>query len=240
MANYEVRLLRQERVAEDTMAFYFSKPDGYTYRAGQSARLTVIDPPENDRKGNSRTFNLASAPHDSELMIATRLRGSLFKRTLQQAPVGTICRIGDPGGALVLHKDSSRPAVFLAGGIGITPFLSILRHAAHAALPHRIYLFYSNRRPSLAAFLPELQALQRSNTNCQLIATITTADGSTQSWPGERGRIGRELLERRLPDLMAPIYYLAGPPVMTTAMLDVLQDNGVRDDAIKSAEFYGY
>lgn len=240
MTSYEVRLLRHKRVAEDTMAFYFSKPAGYTYRAGQSARVALIDPPETDRKGNSRTFNLASAPDDAELMIATRLRGSTFKHMLQTAPAGTVCSIGEASGTLVLHKkDPSRPAVFLAGGIGITPFLSILRHAAHAALPHPIYLFYSNRRPELAAFMPELQAVQQSNTNCHVIATMTAADGSTE-WSGERGRIGRELLERHLPDLAAPMYYLAGPPAMTTAMLDMLQDNGVPDDAIKSADFYGY
>ena len=240
MVSYEVRLLRHERVAEDTMAFYFSKPAEYSYRAGQSARLAVINPLETDMKGNSRTFNLASAPQDAELMIATRLRGSVFKRTLQMAPVGTVFRIGEAGGALVLHKNPLRPAVFLAGGIGITPFLSILRHAAYAALPHQIYLFYSNPRPALAAFLPELRAVQQSNPNCHVVATVTTAEGSMQSWTGERGRIGRELLERHLPDLTAPIYYLAGPPAMTTEMLDVLEQNGVCDDDIKSTEFYGY
>lgn len=241
MTNYDTQLLRQELVAEDTAAFYFSKPDGYIYRAGQSVRLTVIDPQEPGRNGNSHTFNLISAPHDAELMIATRLRGSAFKRTLRTAPVGTVCQIGDAGGALVLHKDTSRPAVFIAGGIGVTPFLSILRHAAHAALPHQIYLFYSNRRPALAAFLPELQALQRSNPNCHVITTVTRAEGSTEPWSGERGRIGRELLlERHLPDLSAPIYYLAGTPAMTTAIFDMLRQIGVDDDAIKSAEFYGY
>ena len=240
MASYEIQLLRHERVAEDTMAFYFSKPAGYEYRAGQSVRITLINPFETDKKGNSRTFTLASAPHDADLMIAVRLRTSAFKRTLQTAPVGTVCRIGEAGGELVLHKDPSRPAVFLAGGIGVTPFLSILRHAAYAALPHQMYLFYSNRRPALAAFLPELRAAQQSNPNCHVIATMTAADGSLPTWTGERGRIGPELLERHLPDLTTPIYYLAGSPAMTTAMLDLLQQNGVCDNAIKSAEFYGY
>lgn len=240
MASYEIQLLRRECVAEDTMAFYFSKPAGYEYRAGQSARIALIDPLESDKKGNSHVFTLASAPHNTELMIATRLRASVFKRALQTAPVGTAYRIGEASGSLVLHKDSSRPAVFLAGGIGITPFLSILRYAAFAALPHRIYLFYSDRRPARAAFLPELRAAPQSNPNCHVIVTMTAADGSLKAWTGERGRIGSELLERHLPDLTSPIYYLAGSPAMTMAMLDLLQQNGVRDHAIKSAEFYGY
>lgn len=240
MAGYEVQLLRREFVAEDTMAFYFSKPAGYEYRAGQSARIARIDPLESDKRGSSHVFTLASAPQDAELMIATRLRPSVFKRALQTAPIGTAYRIGDASGSLVLHKDSSRPAVFLAGGIGITPFLSILRHVAFAALPHRIYLFYSDRRPARAAFLPELCATSQSNPNCHVIVTMTAAEKSLRAWTGERGRIGLELLKRHLPDVTSPIYYLAGSPAMTMAMLDLLQQNGVGDNAINSAEFYGY
>lgn len=130
--------------------------------------------------------------------------------------------------------------MLVAGGIGITPFLSILRHVVHESLQHPIYLFYSNWRPELAAFLPELEDLQRSNPQYRLVATMTEPDTSTQPWSGETGAIRPELLQRHLPDLTSPIYYLAGPPAMALAMLDMLQDLGVDDAAIKSAEFSGY
>ena len=119
--------LRRETVADGTMAFYFSRPPGFRHEAGQSLLLTLVDPPETDGEGNSRTFTIASAPHESELMIATRMRDTAFKRVLKTAPLGTTVSIDGPNGEMVLHEDVTRPAVFLAGGIGITPFLSIAR-----------------------------------------------------------------------------------------------------------------
>lgn len=240
MPVHEARLTRRETVAEGTMAFRFSKPPGFRHQAGQSLLMTLVDPPETDGEGDARTFTIASAPHEAELMIATRMRDTAFKRVLKAAPVGTALRIDGPNGEMVLHEDTTRPAVFLAGGIGITPFLSIARDAAQRRLPHRIYLFYSNRRPEDAAFLGELQEMMRSNTNYRLIATMTEAEKSAQPWPGERGFIRRELLERYLPDLAGPVYYFAGPPAMTMAMQDLLEAIGVGEQDMRYEEFYGY
>ncbi|MEO9201745.1 MAG: FAD-dependent oxidoreductase [Mycobacterium sp.] len=229
-------------IAEGTMAFYFSKPAGYEYQAGQSFQMTLVDPapPKVDGRGATREFTIASAPHEAELMVAMRLRDSAFKDFLKDAPPGTTVTISEADGDLVLHRDPSRPAVLVAGGIGVTPFLSIVRHAVREALPHPLYLFYSNWRPEVAAFLPELEDMQHANPRYRLIATMTEPEASAQSWSGETGVIGPELLRRHLPDLTSPIYYLAGPPTMALAMLDMLQDLGIDDDAIKSAEFYGY
>lgn len=237
---YETHLTRRELVAEDTMAFHFGRPDGYAYQAGQSLQLTLIDPPRTDDKGPTREFTIASAPHEPELMVAMRLRDSAFKQVLRDAPIGTPVQISEADGDVILHRDAARPAVLIAGGIGITPFLSIARHAAREALQHPLYLFYSNWRPELAAFLPELHELQRSNPQYRLIATMTDPDASAQRWSGQTGVIDVELLKQHLPDLTSPLYYVAGPPPMALAMLDLLQDLGVDDDAIKSAEFYGY
>ncbi|MGB3892981.1 MAG: FAD-dependent oxidoreductase [Mycolicibacter sinensis] len=237
---YETHLTRRELIAEDTMAFHFARPAGYAYQAGQSLQLTLIDPPKSDGKGPTREFTIASAPHEPELMVAMRLRDSAFKQVLRDAPIGTAVQISEADGDVILHRDAARPAVLIAGGIGITPFLSIARHAAREALQHPLYLFYSNWRPELAPFLPELHELQRSNPQYRLIATMTDPDTSAQPWSGQTGVIDAELLKQHLPDLTSPVYYVAGPPPMALAMLDLLQDLGVDDDAIKSAEFYGY
>lgn len=240
MAVHEARLLRRETVAEGTMAFYFSKPPGFRHRAGQSLLMTLIDPPETDSEGNGRTFTIASAPHEPELMIATRMRDTAFKRVLKTAPIGTTVSIDGPSGQMVLHDDAARPAVFLAGGIGITPFLAITRHATHARLPHRLYLFYANRRAEDAAFLAELQKLEQLNPNYRLIAIMGEPEKSAQRWSGETGFIRRELLERHLADITNPLYYFAGPPPMTMAMQKMLQEIGVDEQAMRYEEFYGY
>jgi ferredoxin-NADP reductase len=240
MAIHETRLERREPVAEGTMAFYFTRPSGFQFRAGQSLTMSLVDPPETDGKGTTRTFTIASAPHETELMVATRMRDSAFKRILKTAPAGTPVRIDGPNGEMVLHDDPARPAVFLAGGIGVTPFLSMARHAGRERLAHRIYLFYSNRRPEDAAFLAELREMGQRNPNYRLIATMAEAEKSTQPWSGETGFIRREMLERHLPDTARPVYYFAGPPAMTMAMQEMLAGMGIGEDAMRYEEFYGY
>lgn len=232
--------MRRETVAEGTMAFYFSKPSAFRHQAGQSILLKLIDPPETDSEGDARTFTIASAPHEATLTIATRMRDTAFKRVLKTAPIGTTVRIEGPNGEMVLHDDSGRPAVFLAGGIGITPFLAMARHAANERLPHRLYLFYSNRRPEDAAFLAELQQLEQQNKNFRLVATMTEMSESARKWDGETSFVSADLVKRFVPDLTAPVYYVAGPPAMVDAMQDMLRGDGIADDAIRSEEFYGY
>ena len=240
MASHQVELLRQEVVAEGTMAFYFTKPPAFLHQAGQSILVTLVAPPETDGQGNSRTFTIASAPHEPELMVATRMRDTAFKRVLKSASPGTKIALDGPNGEMLLHADPTRPAALLAGGIGITPFLAMARHAARERLAHRLFLFYSNRRPEDAAFLAELKALETANPNYRLVATMTERGKSAQSWSGETGFIRREMLERYLPDLIVPIYYFAGPPAMTMAMQQMLEDCGLGDESMRYEEFYGY
>jgi ferredoxin-NADP reductase len=240
VAVYEIALRRRETVAEGTLAFHFDKPAGFAHQAGQNAVFTLVEPPEIDAQGPARTFTIASAPHEPELMIATRMRDSAFKRALKSAPLGTRIRVDGPGGVMVLHADAARPAVFLAGGIGVTPFLSMARHAAQQGLRRRIVLFYSNRRPEDAAFIDELRALERRNPDFRLVATMSQAEASSQPWTGERGLIRPDLLKRHLADLKAPIFYSAGPHAMAMSMEVMLADLGVDEDDMRSEAFYGY
>ena len=196
MPVYETRLTRRETVAEGTMAFHFERPAGFVHDAGQNILMTLIDQPETDSEGPSRVFTIASAPHEPELMVATRMRNTAFKRVLKAATLGLKVQIDGPNGVMVLHEEAGRPAVFLTGGIGVTPFLSMARHAARNRLPHRILLFYSNCRPEDAAFLDELRGLEQTNPNYRLIATMVEADKSSQPWHGETGFIRRDMLER--------------------------------------------
>ena len=222
------------------MAFYFDKPAGFAFKAGQFVELTLVNPPETDAEGNTRAFSIASAPSESHLMVATRMRDTAFKRVLGTLPLGAEVRIEGPFGNLTLHNNTARAAVLLAGGIGITPFRSIVFRAAKERLPHRLVLFYSNRRPEDAAFLGELQALRSENANYTLVDTMTGMERGSHSRIGESSRISKEMLMQHLGDLNGPIYYLAGPPVMVGAMQQLLNSAGVNDDDIRSEEFAGY
>jgi ferredoxin-NADP reductase len=236
----QARLIARTPVAEGTMAFHFERPAGFDYQAGQNVLMTLIDPAEDDEQGPSRAFTLASAPHERELVVATRMRPTAFKRVLKSMPIGTPVEIDGPNGVMVLHEEAARPAVFLAGGIGITPFLSMVRHAAHERLPHRIALFYGNRRPEDAAYLEELLGLEKKNPNYRLVAAMSEPQKSARSWSGEKGFIDQAMLARYLPDLKSPLYYFAGPPAMAMAMQQMLAGAGVSEQDMRSEEFYGY
>jgi ferredoxin-NADP reductase len=122
MAAFKGRLKHRKEVAEGTMAFYFEKPAGFEFKAGQFSNFTLIDPPETDAEGNLRPFSIASAPGEEDLMVATRMRDTAFKRVLKYVALGTEIRVDGPFGSFTLHRDGSRPAVFVAGGIGISRF----------------------------------------------------------------------------------------------------------------------
>lgn len=222
------------------MGFYFEKPAGFQFMAGQYMDLTLVEPPETDAEGNIRSLSIASAPEEDHLLFATRMRDTAFKRFLRSAAIGTPVKMEGPMGSFTLHKNISKPAVFLAGGIGITPFSSIVRHAAKARLPHRLYLFYSNRRPEDAAFMDILKHLEDENPNYKFIPSMSEMNKSAQKWNGETGFINREMLTRHLPSLQGPIYYIAGPPAMVAAMRQMLAAAGVDEDDIRTEEFAGY
>jgi ferredoxin-NADP reductase len=176
------KLRDRTEVAERTIAFRFEKPATFEFTPGQFLDITLLNPRETDSEGNARGFSIASAPYEDFIMVATRLRDTAFKRVLRTVPLGTEVKIEGPFGNLRLHNDKSRAAVVLTGGIGITPFRSILLHAAKKRLPHRIFLFYANRRPEDAAFLDELQQLETQDPNYKLIACMTEMEKSSRFW----------------------------------------------------------
>jgi ferredoxin-NADP reductase len=200
----------------------------------------LLDPPETDAEGNTRAFSIASAPDDETLMITTRMRDTAFKRVLRAMPLGTTVKIEGPTGDLTMHNKAARTAVFLAGGIGITPFRSIVFWAAKEKLPQRIFLFYSNRRPEDAPFLEELQMLERENPNYTLIPTMTEMEKSHRPWHGETGLITKDTLSKYIKSSAPPVYYIAGPPAMVKGLHGVLSKAGVNDADVRAEEFAGY
>ena len=222
------------------MAFYLSRPAGFEFRAGQSLLFRLIAPPETDGEGDSQTFTIASAPHEPELMIATRVRDTAFKRVLKSLPPGAALGIDSPNGDMVLEESGARPVVILAGGIAITPFRSVAFHAAHGRLPQRIVLFDGDRRREDAAFLDDVRKRERRNPNFRMTAVVSEPDKSAQPWGGETGFIRRELIEQYVPEPKAAHSYFAGPPTMIAAMHALLEELGIVEEAIRYEEFYGY
>ena len=236
----KARFITTDRIAAGTAGFTFELKDPFDFEAGQTFDVTIPAPRYQDDKGPSRTFSIASSPADApRVLFATRLTGSAFKRTLLEAAAGLEVEIEGPFGSFALHKDIAKPAVFFAGGIGITPFRSIIKDATERRLPHRMTLLYSNRTAGSTAFLSDLEAWQQTNRNFRLIATLTEPSGD-EAWNHHTGSMNAAFIKPYLDDSAHAIYYLAGPPGFVKAMRAALDELGADPDDIRTEEFSGY
>ena len=238
--SYEIKLKDKKEIAEGTIEFVFEKPEGYNFKAGQYTYLTLINPAENDEDGDTRVFSILSAPHEENLSFSTRMRNTAFKRMLKNMNIGEKVSMMEPIGWFVLHDWPERPTVFVAGGIGVAPFMGMLRDAILKKVPHNIYLFYSNRRPEDTAYLAELQEMAKNNENIIFVPTMTDITNSKQSWEGETSMINMDLIKKYVPDVSNAIFYTSGPELMVRAMRMMLSEASIPSANIKSEEFGGY
>jgi ferredoxin-NADP reductase len=239
MPIFILKLIDRREVAKGTIVLSFEKPHGFTFKPGQYGGFTLINPTETDASGITRRFSLLSTPDDNHISIATRVHKNnrSYKRVLIELPLGSEIKFAGPTGVFTLHDDISVPAVFIAGGIGISPFYSMIRHTIKTKSPQSIYLFYGNAQPGEAAFLTELMQLQQDNPHFTLITTMDNADNT---WKGETGFITPTMIKKYVPDLAAPIYYVCGAPVMVTALQETLVEMGIDEERIKVEDFPGY
>jgi ferredoxin-NADP reductase len=240
MIDYQSTLLGRTEVAEGTMAFQFEKPKYFVFKAGQYIDLTLSGSQPGLPNGLTHTFSIASSPSDEELVVTTRMRNTTFKQAMSMLPVGSRARIEGPMGSFSLHKNTARPAVFLAGGIGIAPFLSMISYATAERLRHPIVLFYANRYVEDAAFIDELWELEHTNPRFRFVPILTRTDKNYRGWKGETGHLSTEMLLTRVGILRGPIYYIAGPPTMVAAARRTLSEVSVDEDDIRTEEFAGY
>jgi ferredoxin-NADP reductase len=237
MPIHKIKLLAKREIAKDTLLFIFEKPEGLTFAPGQYAGFTLIDPSETDANGITRRFSLLSSPDDKEIMIATRIQNSAFKRVLNKLSMGSEIKFAGPTGNFTLHEDTTIPAVFIAGGIGIVPFYSMIKHATHHHLSRELFLFYGNQSRQDAALLPELNLLQQQNSHLKLIPTLALPDAT---WSGETGYITHTMIKKQIQNLAIPLYYICGSPVMVTTLQETLVEMGIAEERIRIEDFPGY
>ena len=254
---FELLLLeKREHQDTDVMSFKFGRQDNishniFNYAAGQYAFFD-IGGVYNDPEGPVRHFSLASSPIEEEIIITTRIRDTPYKKRLSSLEIGSKAKVTKPLGKFVLHDDYSKPAVLLSGGIGVTPFRSMIKYATDKQLPIRIVMFDSNRNIPNILYKEEFDDCLNKNTNLKIVYTITekeddnqpsSATGVNKEWKGERGRIDKAMLERHLNDneIKNSIYYICGPPGMLNAIKELLQNSlQIPKDQIRTEEFTGY
>jgi ferredoxin-NADP reductase len=239
MGKYDSTLLGSDEIAQDTREFHFNKPDGFDFTPGQSINLILPEDFPGVGDDRARAFSLVSAPHEDRLTMATRMRKSAYKKPLAAAQPGAKVRILGPTGTMSVHDDPDRAIVMIAGGIGITPFISMLRSEAEAKEPRSMALIFSNGRPESAAYIDELRVFEKRLDGFRFVPTMTemaAADG----WDGETKRIDPDMVKAASDGLAKSHYYIAGAPDMAEDMRQMLDDMGIADDDILSEDFTGY
>jgi glycine betaine catabolism B len=238
---YPLTLVEKQHLqGTDIATFRFTKGGYPEYKAGQFA-FFPLEGVNNDSKGPVRHFTIASSPTEDVLIISTRIRDSEYKQRLDSLQTGAKIKVSKPQGNFVLHDDHSIPAVFLSGGIGVTPFRSMIKYATDKKLPIKITMFDSNRNQQNILYKDEFDSWVTENGDLKIVYAVT--DEATEHWSGERGRIDKSMLERHLTreQIDSAIFYICGPPAMIKAMQDLLKnDFRIPDDRIKIEEFTGY
>jgi ferredoxin-NADP reductase len=233
------KIKEKREVAKGTLMVTFDLlGEEVDFRPGQYFWVTLLDPPYDDEKGPRRHISVVTSPNERGVLgLCTRLRDTAFKRSLAELPVGTEVDVEAPKGSFVLPEDPGVPYVFIAGGIGITVFRSMLRYIDEEKLPYQVTLVYSNRDRESAAFLDELTELDRTSPNFRLVATMT----ADPAWEGETRHIDAAMLRDTLgDDLGAFTHLVAGPPSMVEGVVEELKAAGVEEDRILPDSYSGY
>jgi ferredoxin-NADP reductase len=227
----------KREVAKGTLLVLFAVGDYPDYRPGSYFWVELPDRGDNDERGLRRHISLVTSPTERGVVgLATRLRDTAFKRTLASLEVGDEVQVEEPKGSFLLPEDTGVEYVFVAGGIGITVFRSMLRYIADEGLPHRITLVYSNRDRESSPFLDELEELEQRIDGLRVILTMTDEPG----WEGETRRLDASVLAELVGGLEEKTFLIAGPPPMAEAIAESLVGAGLPEDRVRADKFSGY
>ena len=245
----ELSLLEKTSIpGTDIMSFKFSRTDEQNYLNYKAGQYSVVDlGTKEDPEGPTRSFTIASSPTEQDfILISTRIRDTPFKKKLAGLDIGSLVNVTAPMGEFVLPLNYSNPLVFLSGGIGVTPFRSMLKYATDSQLPVQITVFDANRNQINILYKTEFDEWARTNKNLKIVYTIADdppAVDKEDKWRGQRGYINKAMLNKQLTsnELDNSIFYICGPPGMLNAMQKLLEvDLNIPKQRIKIEEFTGY
>lgn len=240
----QLNLVEIKKETEEAGTFIVSSSEPVSYKSGvhMSMMLPIEHP---DERGKVRTLTLSSSPTEDYLSFTTKRGPSSFKQSLFGLRLGASFQVRGPSGGMVLDEidlpaGRQVPRVMIAGGIGITPFRSMIKYAFDKNLTIPITLLYSNKTQEDIVFRKELDDIARQNHSIRVIYTITQPEESREQWSGRVGRIDEALIRESVADIYGSIFYIAGPDSMVTAVLELLHIIGVPKENILFEKFAGY
>lgn len=234
--SFSLPLIKIEKIAKDTYSFFFDTINHpINFLPGQYIRLILPAV----KQYNSRFFTIASSPLQKDSIMITLKRGSSeFNNALFTIKPDTNVEFFGPNGGMYLEETDHTSRVFLAGGIGIVSFYSMILYLVEKKLPIDIILIASFSKQEDMIFYQQLSQIAQRHKNIQIIYTLTQEHSVT--WRGETGRISKELLKKYVSDKTKSAYYIVGFPDMVSDTEELLEEMGIRLDTIKIESFTGY
>ncbi len=240
----KLTLVEKKDEAKGTKSFFFEPEKPVSFLPGQFFYLTLPSLKYPDSRGNTRHFTICSSPTEGEkLRITTRIREeSGYKKSLDELEINSQVEGEGPNGTFILNDNDLGPHVFLAGGIGITPFRCIIKYAIDKNLQIPMHLIYSNSIPEEIAFRQEFTQWAASYPNLKVEMTISKPEESKEEWGGLTGRIDENMIKKLVPSdsLSSATFWVSGPPAFVDAIQDILGKVGVTSNRLRSEKFTGY
>ncbi len=234
-----LKLKRKSKIASNIVDFAFKPSQKLVFAPGQYMEFTLAHT-KPDSRGNRRFFTLASSPTEESLHLGVRFykESSSFKQALYNIDGRTQIMAGQIAGDFTLPQDPEQKLVFLAGGIGITPFRSMLKYLIDMKQPRDIVLFYANRTANEIAYSDILSEAQ-TKLGIKVFYTLTNTQAIPRNWRGLVGRIDQEMIAQAVPDYSERTFYLSGPPDMVRAYERILKNMDIKNAQIKKDFFPG-
>ena len=228
LEDQKVKIIEVKEVADFTKSYVLEKPENFKYLAGDHGYIELSP-------DNGKPFSLVSSPHENLIEFATIIRdSSKWKQELNNKKAGDELILSGPYGKFG-YQEHEKDIVFIAGGIGITPFMSIMRYLTEENKDTKVTLLYSNKTLKRTAFKDEIDSLANKNDNIKVIYTMT----EDESYDGNKGRIDSNFIKENVENLKEKTWYVAGPPKMVVVMNSILKEE-FKIENIKLDSFGGY
>jgi ferredoxin-NADP reductase len=223
----KLELVKRKPETVGAESFIFKPTEPVSWKAGQFFHYVLHHRPTDDR-GSDRWFTISAAPFEKKVMITTRLseKGSTFKKTLRDLKIGEFIEISDLDGDFIV-EDLEEEYVFIAGGIGITPFRSILKQLEFENKQIKATLLYANRDKNIV-YQGELEKMAKNNAYLKIHYIISPE------------RINENKIKEFVPDLKKPIFYVSGPEPMVESLINMLEKMNIPENHLKRDDFPGY
>lgn len=237
MIEFETDVLEVIQRTHNVKSFRFRIKEDVDFKPGQFFFVTI------KIEGIERTkhFSFSNSPTEKGYVEFTkRITESEFSKALDRLKIDDRARLKMPYGAFTFEGEYQNLA-FLSGGIGITPIRSITKFVVDKKISTDMILLYSNSTEADIIFKDDFDDIQRTSGNFHVAYTLTGSDIDSRKWSGRRGYIDADMVRGEIPDYKERIFYICGPSIMVTTLVDMLRDSlGIAEDNIKTENFTGY